>query len=1083
MNSTEIYGKTAKGLLFTKTRGKRLSKGLMQVFPLIDGKSTIEKILRHPDAPSEFALEQAILELLEEGYIKFISGGTPLGHMTVEAGGGAGMMGFSVSDANTQMFQDAEAEVRAKKAIKERSKKTASIDLQDIIDGAIVSAGVENKAHEAEEKKQREENERKQRETMEAERLAREAAALKAREEAEQQAKLVAEKKARQEAEQAARKEAERVAREQAEALARQAAEDQKRLEAEKREKEEKARRESEQRLREEAEAKSKAEAEVKVRHEEEEKARQNAERVAREQAEALARQAVEDQKRLEAEKREKEERSRRESEQRLREEAEAKAKAEAEAQIRREEEEKARQEAENAAREAAKKARLQAEAEEREEAEARARQERRLAARAREEAEAKAKADAEEQARIKAEVAAILEAEQIRIRAAEEGRLREQAEAEEQARLKAQKKVEEEAELNRALEEAKAKARAESEERARLKAEKRTREKAELKRVRAEAKAQARAEAEEQERLIAEEKAQEEAEQQRFREKEAAEANARAIEQARLEMEEEARLEAERQSVREEAEARDRAEELERARREGEEEARAEAELAAAQQHANEEAETQARLAAEQAKRDAEDKALHELEAAEQKRLDAAAAAEREAEVLAWEKSERLAREREEKSDREAAKARKAMEKQEKARARSEALAQGKDTAIAYVQHILPGKRVILTALLLLVAVPIVLLHLLSLDFLIEPAQKLASERLHDTVTVRSIRASLWPAPNFMLEGVTIGEKQEVVVPVITVTPVLFSLGEDITQLKSVEIESLAVTGDLLARLPIWFAASDRLVQLEFSTITLKNAHLAIKDSSLPPFNAQASFGAAGRFESAQISDLEGKAEFTVSPAGEALRIVLKAHDWKPLLGLDLHFSSLDAEATADRQALSIKSFDGLVFGGRLTADGKIQWKKDWSAEGGFKLAHVQLSKVTPALDGKLEASGSYVFSADQPWALFAAPQVRATFKASEGRIAGIDLARAIKPEETRSVSGGETTFSELSGAMSYSNQRYQFQRVRMQAGLLNTSADFDLSKEQATGRIAVALESRATAFHTEMTLSGTPQAPVLNK
>lgn len=1046
MNPTEIYGKTAKGLLFTKTRGKRLSKGLMQVFPLIDGKSTIGDILQHPDSPSEFALEQAIQELLEEGYIKFISGGTPLGHLTVEMAGHAGMQGFSVSDANTQMFQDAEAEVRAKKAIKERSKRAESIDLQGIIDGAIVAADSENKAQEAEEKKKREEDEKKLAAKKEAERLAR--VASEAREKAEQQARLAAEKNARQEAEQKARKEAERLAREQAEAQARQAAEDKKRQEAEERGRKEQARRE---------------EAEKKARQEAEQKARKEAERLAREQAEALARQEAEEKKRQEAE-----QRAREEAEKKARQEAERKAREEAEEQARREAEERARQEAEAAAREEAEKARLKAEAEARDAAEARARQERRLAARAREEAEAKARAEAEEQARIKAEVAAILEAEQVRIRLAEEAKAKAKAEAEEQERLRAEKKAQEEAELERVREEAKAKAKAEAEERERIKAEKKAQEEAELKRVKEEAKAKAKAEAEEQARLKAEEKAREEAEQQRIRDKEAAEASARAIEQARREAEEEARLEAERQRVRDEAEARAKAEALERARREGEEEARIEAELAAEQQRANEEAEARA-------KREREDRALQELEEAEKQRLDAD-----EADSAAWEQSERLASDREKKSQREAARERKAKEKQAKASARSEALAQGKNTAVAFLLGMLPGKRVVFAALALLVVAPVVLLNFMNLGFLIEPAQKLASERLNDTVTIQSVRASLWPAPHFRLEGVSIGK---IAIPAISATPVLSSLGEEVTQLKSVEIESLVVTGDMLERFLVWFPAGNRPSQLELPVINLKNARLEAKGSTLPPFNAQASFGSAGNFEHVRISDADGKAELSVFPAGDALRVVLKAREWKPLLGLDLNFSALDAEVTVDRQSLRIKSFDGLVFDGRLTAEGTVQWKKDWRAEGSFKLSHVQLGKIASELDGKVDASGSYVFSSGDPWNLFSSPQVRASFNVGEGRITGIDLARAIKPEETRNISGGETTFSELIGAMSYASQRYQFQKIKMRAGLLNASADFDLSKERASGRIAVSLESRATAFHTEMTLSGTPKAPVLKK
>lgn len=988
MNLTEIYGKTAKGLLFTKTRGKKLSKDLMRVFSLVDGRSTLEAMLRHPDAPSKPVLRAAIEELLAEGYIKFISGGAALNRLTVEMAHSHGMDGFSVSDANTQAFHDAQAEILARNAIRERSK-SESIDLQAIIDGAIVAASSEHDEQKAEEERRLEESEKKLREQQEAEQLAREATADAARKKAEQQAKLAAEKKASQEAERQSRKEAERVVRQQAELLARQEAGEKRRRETEMRETEERARQVAEQRAREEAEARAKAEAE-----------------------------------------------------------------------------EQARLKAENAARLEAEKA-----AHAQEEAEARARQERRLAARAREEAE--------ELARRLAEEAARQEAEQKRLHDEAEARAR--AEAEEQARLKAEEKARQEAELERVREATKARERAEAEERARVeaeqkriheeieakaKAEEKARQEAELARVRAEAEELARIQAEKEAELAA-------AKQRALEETE---------EQARIQAEREAELAAEQVRLQEEADARAKAEAEALALWQIEENARLEAELEDEQRRSREEAEARAQDEMEQARRKAEDEALVALEEAERKRLEAEALARREAETLAWEKSERLAREREEKSRREAAKARKTMEKQEKARARLESFERVKQSAVGML-HFLPWRRIALAAFILLVAVPLLLLHLLNLSFLVEPARNLVSERLQEPVTIGAVRASLWPSPHFRLEEVVIGEKQEIVIPAILVTPELSSLTGEFGRLKAVEIESLALTSDMLARFPLWFADSDRPSRLEFPTIDLKNASLNIRGVSLPPFDASAAFSSGGRLVDVRISDAENKVSLVLTPAENSLGIALKARDWKPPLGLDLHFSSLDVEALVDRQSLRIKLFDGLVYDGRVTADGKVRWEKDWRAEGNFKLAHVQLGKLDRALEGKMEAGGSYIFTSGELNKLFAAPLIRANFKASEGSITGIDLARAIKPEETRAVSGGETSFSDLSGVLTYANRRYHFSQVKMLAGLLRADADFTLTQEQVSGRIAVTLESRATAFHTEMTLSGTPRAPILKK
>lgn len=688
MDLSRVYTKTSKGILDGSLKTRALGRSHARLLALIDGKSTVSDLLNAAGTRlSENRLAAILDELVSAGLIRLLTATTP----EVDD------LGFSstiiVSEANTQAFFDAQADVENEKLRRAEIQKALDESNAALLKEVTADIAAEAKALDQQKAERRapfipekDQQTRLAREAAAAQAAIKHAqAATQARTEAETRAKaLEAEVQARTEKAYQAEQEARKHAQSEAETKARMLEAQKARTQAEKKAQQAvraleaatlKARADAEEKARLAKATAALAQRELQAKIQSEEEAQRSAEMKSRlqetEQAKIQALAEVQtlsqalDEARIAAEletrvKRRLEARAREEADTHARLQAEAQAKLEAEAKLRAEAEAKARMEAEAKARiaaeaaaklEAERKARIEAEHKARLEAEARVKAEteaQKLAAE--KQAAAKAKAHAEEEARREAAAEAKRQAEaaieakrkaERKARATEEAQrlaaLAEKKQAE--AKLEAERKARHEAEQKaaEAKREAEAKAKIEAERRAQIEEEK----------ARQEAEARAKSEAEH--------KARQEAEQR------AAEAKREAEAKAKIEAERKAKIEEEKVRIEAEARAKSEAErEKQRfaaaeAKHQAEVKAKIEAERKAKleEEKARQETEARAKSEAEQARREAEAAAQLKLaaeqkahEEAQQKAQAAAdAAARAQAEALAQQQAQENAR------------------------------------------------------------------------------------------------------------------------------------------------------------------------------------------------------------------------------------------------------------------------------------------------------------------------------------------------------------------------------------------------------------------------------------------------------
>lgn len=852
------------------------------------------------------------------------------------------------------------------------------------------------------------------------------------------------------------------------------------------------AREEAERKAQEEEQAHRKAEADRTTRLEAERITRDNAEREAR----AEAHRKAEESARLEAERL-----ARAESERQV---EEARRRAEAEMAARLKAERMAREAAENQAREA-EQARLKTEAQARALAEKTALMEaeqlisKAAERKAREEAETLRKAEAEKTARLEAERIA-REAAEREAREAEALRLKTEAEAravaEQAARLETERLAREEAERQARVAEqarlkAEADARAEAEKTAQLEAERTAREAAErqareAEEARIKAEADARALAERAARLEAEQLAREEEEARRAAEaermaREEAERQARAAEQARLKAEADARAEAEKTAQLEaERIAREAAE---RQAREAEE-ARNKAEARAQEERAARlEAERIAREAAERETR--EEKEARRKAEAERKEREEAERQARKAEEARL-KAEADALRRQEKEQARALAAEKARQKAERkaqeqadlrARKRAAAIAKKRNASDSGKQFVAIVRTTSVYLPLALVLI-VVALHFVNLAPFSSSIQNIASESLGEPVKFSDMRASLFPKPQLVLSGVTIGTDAEMKIASVRVVLALSTLFDDRKLVDSLEIADTSLAMPELIRAQQWFRTSAQTDRLRIARVSLKNIGYTAPGLAPASFDGRVDLLPTGEFGAADLTTSDRSLILQLQPENDTWKITLDGSNWQPPLHTILKFDDFHAEGRIEGSKARFDTIEGRIYGGTFTAKGMIDWAGRPTASGSFKTENIGLPQALAAatsaanIEGTLDATASFASVSGDPGKLVEVAEISARFTVKDGKIGGVDLTSAMLPANREK----STRFDTLTGNLQSSNGIYRYRNLVLVSQQSRAQGNLDVQDDQRiSGNASVQLTIPSRRMQANIGLGGT--------
>ena len=736
------------------------------------------------------------------------------------------------------------------------------------------------------------------------------------------------------------------------------------------------------------------------------------------------------------------------------RKEADEKLKRQAEERVRREVGEFTRKDSEERARrEAEEKVRQAAEERFRHEAEERARRENEL--KAKRESEERKWKEAEERVRVAAETKARKEAEERMRRESEDRGRRDE---DDRRRREEEDKIRQERDhAERVIHiEAEAKAKVDAEMRARRETEERL-----------------RREEEDRPRREAEERIRREQDERRRREEEEARQRQEVEERAhRKDVEIRSRRAAEERIRKEDEERRERVV-LERSLREQEERARREAAEKTREQEEREhqEREVRARWEARQAElagleerrkleeqraRDDENRAREEAEKLATAEANAEARARKEA--LAQEKAEEYARRKEEARER-------GVDIKELSLPAREAWAKRQRRGLA---------RPFTAAAGMLLVAAVILVYVMPIDT--APYEKAGQAWLGVPVKIGSISMSLLPTPKLKFEKVAIGKEPATRIAAIRGSPDIGSLFGDKKVLKSIELEGVVLSREMLA---VLISDRGRGESLGIERVAARGLKLGPPELDLPPLDLDATLTLDGALRSVTLTNSDRKILVTIHPKGDRAGIEISA-DTLPLpVGADLLVGNFSAKGTVTAIGLDLKDLDGRALEGTFKGSVRLRWQDGWTLDGDIAVRQMEVARIASPLikTGTLEGKLVFGMRAPTPDKLFASTRLDGHFTIQKGSISNIDMTRVLQGSTT---GGGTTLFPEMNGSLRADPSRIQVRQIRMVAGLLNATGDVEMDPDKKlSGRLQIELRAQTTQARASVSVSGTLQDP----
>lgn len=354
--------------------------------------------------------------------------------------------------------------------------------------------------------------------------------------------------------------------------------------------------------------------------------------------------------------------------------------------------------------------------------------------------------------------------------------------------------------------------------------------------------------------------------------------------------------------------------------------------------------------------------------------------------------------------------------------------------------------------------------------------------------VHIRDAHFSWLPSPNVVLEGVTIGSLDPIVIGSVRLAPDPLYLLDGRPAVRSLEFERSEIAARRLPVIANWFsrAAADgvRVRKIEFAEIAL---HFG--DVTTVAIHGEGEMDHNGALTTLRFAAGEAlNGELTSVASGYRIKVSSVA-GWAPAFVAPLAFDHFEAEGSLASDAVRLDKVyarlaDGAVSG---VATILINDPRQFSAE--LEVKHVELRKLLAQTksDLMLQGSASGILKVDGGNASPAAAgnygvALEGTITVQHGVLDGFDLVEAARSEH-RAVRGGATRFEAVTGQLRADARAWQVSRLHLQSGLMSANGEIAVSGEQRlAGSVTVELRGSAGSRRVPVSLSGSVKEPVLN-
>lgn len=399
--------------------------------------------------------------------------------------------------------------------------------------------------------------------------------------------------------------------------------------------------------------------------------------------------------------------------------------------------------------------------------------------------------------------------------------------------------------------------------------------------------------------------------------------------------------------------------------------------------------------------------------------------------------------------------------------------------------------KRILILVTSLL-AITVALPFFVSLDDYIPRIEKEMSARLNEPVSVKDISFAALPLPHVTLDGITIGTADDISLGKVRVTPDLFSLLNPTKVIKSIEIDSITLTQEAIAKIPLWSrpeaAKSRQPPRVRVELIRLSEVLVKFGKMNVAPFDARISLDSEGEPKDVSIASRDGKLKVFIKPEHSSYLIDASAKAWQLPVGPPIVFDELTIKGVATLHDADLSQVNAKLYGGVANGKATIGWRKGLQFKCNLDIDRVETREIAAMLSSKTRVSGklraSPVVSASAPSAdrLMNALRLETPFSVHDGVIHGVDIQKAATGLAGQGSSGGETRFNHLSGYLVMARGGYRFTQLQISSGVLAGEGSVNISaRKELSGRIDARVKAMGTSAGVPLNVAGTLDAPLL--
>lgn len=382
---------------------------------------------------------------------------------------------------------------------------------------------------------------------------------------------------------------------------------------------------------------------------------------------------------------------------------------------------------------------------------------------------------------------------------------------------------------------------------------------------------------------------------------------------------------------------------------------------------------------------------------------------------------------------------------------------------------------------LVLLVGALFVVPYFLPMRDYMPVVRKMLSDELHQPVHLGYMSGRILPTPRLDLGEIYIGDAKQFQAATAQINFDILGVFGDNKPINSIDFQNVKVRGIALRDTAAWLQQLAVNRQYPVSSITISHGTVDADAFQLTDVEGNLNFDPGGKFTHASFTANSGKYSVAIDPApGDKLRANITVRAAALPLLPSWNFDELDAKGEISSDGMVISEFNAKILEGTLQGTASISWRSGWRAEGVLNAKKIVMSDFSKLLDGYVDGSGHFKMNSIDLAGLTDSAALDGSFVSSDGLIGGLDIVETARMHSTANLPGGRTHYDGLRGDFTYARDAYHFSQVKIDAGVMNATANFDISTQQLSGKMKVNLSLHGQTS-ADLQLGGAIDSPTL--